>query len=89
MSHRELESVDHQPAAAPRTALTYLRISEDRENDELALARQRKELAEYADRQGWRLGGEYLDNDVSASKGLRRAGYEALLRRALAGQLAA
>ena len=64
----------------PRVALTYLRISEDRENDELALARQRKELAEYADRQGWRLGGEYLDNDVSASRGLRRAGYEALLQ---------
>ena len=79
-------SVDHQPVAESRIALTYLRISEDRESDKLALTGQRKELAEYKDRQGWRLGGGYLANAISASRGVRRAGYEVLLRAVSEGQ---
>ena len=64
---------------------TYESARTAREN-EPALARQRKELADYARRQGWMLGGEYVDNDISVSRGLRRAGYERLMRDITAGR---
>ena len=67
---RRMTEDPERVATAPRVALTYLRISEDREGDELAVARQRRKLADYANRQGWVLGGEYVDNDISASRGL-------------------
>ena len=70
----------------PTIALTYRRISKDDEGDELGIQRQQHALAEYAERQGWVIGAEYVDNDVSASKGKRRPGYEALLRAVEAGE---
>ncbi|HWL44527.1 MAG TPA: recombinase family protein [Ilumatobacter sp.] len=66
-------------AAALARAWIYLRISEDRENDELGIARQEKSLRAEAKRLGLVVAGVLIDNDVSAYRGRRRKGFEALL----------
>src|SRR5438045_3963540 len=57
----------------------YLRISRDREGREVGIDRQREDCSALADRLGWSVGGEYVDNDTSASTGKRRSNWEALL----------
>lgn len=73
------------PVEAPKIAVTYLRISKDKDHDELGVARQRVALREYIDKQGWEFGAEYCDNDISASKGKHRPQYQALQRALTSG----
>ncbi|MFC7430663.1 MULTISPECIES: recombinase family protein [unclassified Agrococcus] len=49
-------------------AALYLRQSLDRENSEEGIRRQRAACASLAELRGWAVVGEYVDNDVSASK---------------------
>lgn len=49
----------------------YLRQSKDTDGNELAVSRQRAECQQWAASHGWTIGAEYVDNDVSASKGKR------------------
>lgn len=65
----------------------YSRISEDDDGDEAGVQRQQKETRAYAERQGWVVVGDYSDNDISALKGARRPGYEALLADVDAGRV--
>jgi site-specific DNA recombinase len=62
-----------------RTALLYVRISQDREGAGLGVARQLKDCEALCERLGWKVAGVYTDNDVSASTGKRRPEYERLL----------
>jgi len=71
---------------APRIAYTYLRISSDRDGDELGVERQRASLRDLIERQGWVHGREFCDNDQSAFRGKRREGYEGLLSAVRAGE---
>ena len=63
----------------PRNAALYLRISQDRDGQQLGVERQREDCAAYAARRGWTVAGLYCDNDVSASTGRRRPEYERML----------
>lgn len=74
------------PVEAPNIAVTYLRISKDKDHDELGVARQREALREYIDKQGSEFGAEYCDNDISASKGKHRPRYQALQRALTSGE---
>lgn len=49
-------------------AALYLRQSLDREGRSEGIDRQRARCRELAERRGWDVAGEYVDNDVSASK---------------------
>lgn len=63
----------------PRQAGIYLRISEDRQNDGLAVERQREDCRRLAEQRGWTLVEEFVDNDISASGRRRRPGFDALI----------
>jgi site-specific DNA recombinase len=69
----------------PKTAHMYLRISRDREKDELGVQRQRDALRKLIAERGWVLGREFSDDDQSAFKGKRRDGSVALLESIAAG----
>ncbi|ROR95465.1 DNA invertase Pin-like site-specific DNA recombinase [Salana multivorans] len=58
----------------------YVRISLDRYGNQEGVENQREALVEWCSRQGWRIVGIYEDNDISATTGARRPGFEALLR---------
>jgi DNA invertase Pin-like site-specific DNA recombinase len=62
-------------------AVTYRRISADREGRELGIERQAEDLARLADRLGLTITGDYVDNDLSAStrSRKRRPGYQQML----------
>lgn len=55
----------------------YLRQSQDKANDERAVSRQREDCLKLCEARGW-TPVEYLDNDISASKGVRPA-YQRML----------
>lgn len=59
-------------------AALYLRQSMDRTGDGLAVERQRADCRALAERRGWTVVDEYVDNDTSASVGVRPA-FERLL----------
>jgi DNA invertase Pin-like site-specific DNA recombinase len=59
-------------------AAVYLRISSDPSGQQLGVGRQREDCAKLCQGKGW-TPVEYLDNDVSASNGKRRPGYEKML----------
>lgn len=71
---------------ASKIAFTYLRISSDRDGDELGVERQRVALGELIEQRGWVHGREFVDNDQSAFKGRRREGYVALLEAVRTGE---
>ncbi|WP_433038588.1 recombinase family protein [Actinomycetospora sp. CA-053990] len=62
-----------------RRAGCYLRISSDRTGEGLGVTRQREDTHALAERNGWTVLRDYVDNDVSASTGRRRPEYEAML----------
>ncbi|WP_425461687.1 DUF222 domain-containing protein [Mycobacterium pseudokansasii] len=62
----------------PQTAI-YLRQSLDRDQNQLAIDRQRDDLLKLCKRLGWANPVQYADNNVSATKG-RRQRYEELCR---------
>lgn len=57
-----------------------MRISEDRRNDRLAVARQEEELRSLVEARGWALVDIYIDNDMSARRANRRKEFRRLLR---------
>ncbi|PXW34067.1 UNVERIFIED_CONTAM: DNA invertase Pin-like site-specific DNA recombinase [Williamsia faeni] len=62
-----------------RTAF-YLRISLDKTGEELAVSRQREDCQAIAEKRGWDVVGEYVDNSISASDTRKnRPGYDALV----------
>ncbi len=70
----------------PQQAAIYARISDDREGRGLGVARQEAQCRARADQLGWRVGPVYSDNDLSAYRGRRRPGYEALLAATARGE---
>jgi DNA invertase Pin-like site-specific DNA recombinase len=59
-------------------AAVYLRISSDPSGQALGVARQREDCVALCAAKGW-TPVEYVDNDVSASSGKKRPGYERML----------
>lgn len=72
--------------AAPRDALVYARISEDRAGAGLGVERQERDCRALADRLGWCVVGVLTDNDTSAYSGKPRKGYRALLEQLDSGR---
>lgn len=63
-----------------RTAVAiYARISQDRSGDQLGVQRQLSDCRAEAERLGWTVAQEYVDDDVSAYSGKRRPAYEQML----------
>lgn len=58
----------------------YARISQDRSGDELGVTRQLKDCRAEAERRGWTVAEEYVDDDISAYSGKTRPAYERMLR---------
>ncbi|WP_406044856.1 recombinase family protein [Micromonospora sp. NBC_00898] len=63
----------------PVRASIYVRISKDLTGEELGVARQEEKCRELCARLGFEVGEVFSDNDVSATKGKVRPGFEALL----------
>src|ERR1035437_4060225 len=61
------------------TATIYLRVSQDKTGEGLAVERQEAECRALADRNGWAIREVFTDNDISATTGKRRPAFEALL----------
>lgn len=57
----------------------YVRLSLDRHGDELGVQRQEAECRAYAEARGWTVREVIVDNDVSATSGKVRPGFESLL----------
>src|SRR4051794_2631043 len=57
----------------------YARISSDREADGLGVARQIADCERLAERKGWRVVEQYVDDDISAWSGKLRPEYARLL----------
>jgi DNA invertase Pin-like site-specific DNA recombinase len=68
---------------APGSAAIYARQSIDHDQ---GIADQMADCRALAEREGWTIGAEYVDNDVSASKGKPRPGYIAMLADIAAGK---
>nr|WP_245994684.1 recombinase family protein [Nocardioides immobilis] len=64
---------------APRAAAIYARISSDPAETRAGVDRQRRDCRAEADRLGWPVAEEYVDNDVSAYSGKPRPEYQRLL----------
>lgn len=57
----------------------YARLSQDQQHTGAGVERQLEECRDYADQLGWVVLDEYVDNDMSATKGKRRPNFERLL----------
>ena len=57
-------------------AVLYARISLDRTGEQIGVTRQLTDLRKLAADRGWDVVDEITDNDISASKGARRPGFE-------------
>lgn len=68
------------------TAAKYLRISEDRDDDERGIKRQDKDADELAARRGLTVVARYADNDLSATFAGPRPGYADLMAAAARGE---
>jgi len=66
-------------SGVPRRPAIYVRISDDREGNQLGIRRQEKECRDRTDRLGWPEALTYSDPSISASSGALRPGYMALL----------
>ncbi|MFE2828485.1 recombinase family protein [Streptomyces sp. NPDC059271] len=62
----------------------YARISEDPRDKRRGVKRQMADLRTFAADNGWEIGGEYIENDVSAHTGEERPEYDRLMSAALA-----
>lgn len=63
----------------PTAIALYLRMSQDRTGAGLGIDRQRADCHAYAERRGWSVTAEFVDNDTSASSGKPRPGYRQML----------
>src|SRR6202789_872731 len=61
-------------------AAVYTRISQDATGQRAGVTRQLEDCVALADRLGWEGTHRYDDDDLSASAGLSRPGFEALLK---------
>ncbi|MGA8331522.1 MAG: recombinase family protein, partial [Mycobacterium sp.] len=61
-------------------AAVYTRISQDATGQRAGVTRQLEDCEALADRLGWQVIHRYDDNDLSASSGPARPGFEALLK---------
>ena len=69
-------------------AAIYVRISEDRDDQQLGVERQRQDCLKLCADRGWdAIEPVYEDNDISASKGKLRASYQRLLADIRAGRV--
>lgn len=66
--------------------MAYYRISKDPSGNEEGVTRQRDDCRRRINSRGWKLVAEHQDNDMSASTGRRRPGFEALLAAVESGQ---
>ena len=57
----------------------YTRLSLDRDDTGLGVARQEQECRQYAAERGWTVSRVYVDNDISATSGKCRPAFEELL----------
>ncbi|MGZ4776888.1 MAG: recombinase family protein, partial [Oryzihumus sp.] len=57
----------------------YARISQDREGDGLGVLRQLTDCRQEAERRGWAVAEEYVDDDISAYSGKPRPAYRRML----------
>jgi DNA invertase Pin-like site-specific DNA recombinase len=69
-------------------AAVYLRISSDKSGQQLGVSRQRKDCLALCEAKRWEPV-EYVDNDVSASSGKHRPGYERMLADIADGRIGA
>ncbi|MGO9386204.1 MAG: recombinase family protein [Mycobacterium sp.] len=67
------------------SAAIYARISADVDGKSLGVTRQVQDCRKLAADRGWTVGGEYVDNDVSAYSGKPRQHYERMLADLAAG----
>src|SRR5947209_3669246 len=66
-------------ASASVRAAVYCRISDDRTEEALGVARQELDCRALAERRGWDVADLYIDNDLSAYRGAPRPAYSRLL----------
>jgi site-specific DNA recombinase len=64
---------------APTQASIYVRISLDKTGEGLGVERQEQECRRFCAERGWEVREVFCDNDISATTGRRRPGFEALL----------
>ncbi|GAB3582802.1 recombinase family protein [Calidifontibacter terrae] len=76
-----------KPTTGPRRAAIYLRISQDREMDGLAIERQREDCVRLAEREGWEvIEPHYVDQSISATDASRvRPAYDRMVEDYRAG----
>ena len=72
-----------------RRAAVYVRISQDRTEQALGVARQERDCRALADRKGWTVAEVFIDNDVSATSTKPRPEYGRLLAAVQAGDVSA
>lgn len=70
-----------------RTAAIYVRISKDKTGEESGVTRQRDEAVTLAESLGWRIGGIYSDNDLTAYTGKPRPGFNQMISDIQAGKV--
>jgi len=61
-------------------AALYCRISSDRDDTQLGVERQEKDLRTLCKERGWTVSGTYIDNNISAASGALRPEYQRMLR---------
>lgn len=69
----------------PRRTLVFLyaRISEDPRDRRRGVNRQMSDLRTFSEENGWEVGGEYVENDVSAHSGEERPEYDRMMADAI------
>src|SRR5688572_7056192 len=70
----------------PNAVAVYARISQDRAGEGLGIRRQVEDCRAEAERRGWRVAEEYIDDEISAYTGRVRPGYRQMLEDIRAGQ---
>jgi len=70
---------NRRDANGVKTCAIYLRISQDRTGEQLGVERQEKECRTLAERIGLEVTHVYRDNDISATSGKHRPGFEEML----------
>lgn len=71
----------------PKDAVIYARISQDRAGEGMGVRRQLTDCRAEAERRGWPVVEEYVDDDVSAYSGKARPQYRAMLEAIREGQV--
>ena len=72
-------SLKYPLVTTPTRAAIYARISNDAEGTGAGVARQLEDCQHLATTLGWGIGGEYVDNDLSAYTAKRRPEYQRML----------